>query len=77
MDVTNLFFSQSSQQHDETSSNQLFKVEKPEGDPWFFFFPLPLSLRLNPAEQYVISTPVSWLFPVLPPPTQVQSTILS
>ena len=33
MDVTNLFFSQSSQQHDETSSNQLFKVEKPEGDP--------------------------------------------
>ena len=39
MDVTNLFFSQSSQQHDETSSNQLFKVEKPEGDPWFFFPP--------------------------------------
>lgn len=33
MDVTNLFFFQSSQQHDETSSNQLFKVEKPEGDP--------------------------------------------
>lgn len=60
MDVTNLFFFQSSQQHDETSSNQLFKAEKPEGDPWFF----PLSLTLNPSEQYVTSTPVSWLFPV-------------